>query len=171
MLGSRGMRGKFGHCRRSQTTLNSELGFHALPVSGSRSESSTLGSEVSSLIYMSDAYNPLSNSLVFASIPVFQSIMSLMINSFQTILFVVGCQYAWYSHGIIIIVAPWTFAVRQYMRAYSEWTFNENPLSCGSIAYNDNGVSFVFKWCQFFLIALIRAGMAKLDTAITAREQ
>ena len=94
MLGSRGMRGKFGHCRRSQTTLNSELGFHALPVSGSRSESSTLGSEVSSLIYMSDAYNPLSNSLVFASIPVFQSIMSLMINSFQTILFVVGCQYA-----------------------------------------------------------------------------
>ena len=94
MLESGGMRGKFGHCRRSQTTLNSELGFHALPVSGSRSESSTLGSEVSSLIYMSDAYNPLSNSLVFASIPVFQLIMSLMINSFQTILFVVGCQYA-----------------------------------------------------------------------------
>ena len=94
MLESGGMRGRFGHCRRSQTTLNSELGFHALPVSGSRSESSTLGSEVSSLIYMSDAYNPLSNSLVFALIPVFQSIMPLMINSFQTILFVVDCQHA-----------------------------------------------------------------------------
>lgn len=79
--------------------MNSELWFHALPVSGSRSESSTVGSEVSSLIYMSGAYNPLSNSPVFASIPVFQSIMPLMINSFQTILFCcwlpVCMMFAW----------------------------------------------------------------------------
>lgn len=51
---------------------------------GSLSESSTVGSEVLSLIYMSGAYNPLSN---FASVRVIhgvpQSIMPLMISSFQ----------------------------------------------------------------------------------------
>lgn len=54
---------------------------------GSLSESSTVGSVVSSLIYMSGAYNPLSNFAGVRAIRgVPQSIMPLMINSFQTIL-------------------------------------------------------------------------------------
>lgn len=94
--------------------MNSAPGFHAFPVSGSRSESSTVGSVVSSRAYINRSGGSIHYPirLVFASCTVLQLIMPLITDSFRTI-----CFCCWLP---VCMMFAWN-QVRRYMRLCSEW--------------------------------------------------
>lgn len=119
--------------------MNNAPGFHTLPVSGSRSESSTVGSVVSSRAYInrSGAYNPLSNSLgvrVMHGAPINNAAHHRFLSNHLFLLLITS------MHDVRVESSKTVYAI------VFRVAFNENPRSCGSIAYN--GAGFVFQWYQ-----------------------